>query len=371
MLSCMINPHVYAQCDLAQGVPIIDNDTTLISFQIQGASNNNLASGGQGVCGVSITFAHDFVGDVALTLISPSGQEVQLVGPSVQTSPNTQFITWDVTFVPCSAAANPDAGLFPDWDNLGNWFQFNTYTGSYYPSNGCLEDFDTGPVNGNWSLRVSDALEFGAGMIEDFQIFFCDPSGINCDNCIAEAGSFTDENVSFCEGQEELLFTPEVQFASGGLDPDYALRYLLFSQTDMIGVLDNVDLRNQPPGNYQVCGLTFLAGQESSLPTSAGVTSKQQYEDLLLSGSGCHALSLNDLTITIEDVLDTTLIERNLCAGDDVMIDDIVYDEPGRYILGYSEGSCDSMTILALRIFNLQADISGDCLLYTSPSPRD
>ena len=45
------------------------------------------------------------------------------------------------------------------------------FTGSYYPFNGCLEDFNTGPVNGNWILSLEDAIQFGDGILRVHLLF--------------------------------------------------------------------------------------------------------------------------------------------------------------------------------------------------------
>ena len=161
------------QCSISEQKIIADKDTTLVSFLIEGAQVDDLSI--NGVCGFNIDFTHDFLGDVSIILISPSGQEVQLIGPSLQTSPNTQFIRWNVNFIPCAFSANPDAGIDPVWYNINNWFQFTTYTGTYYPFLGCLEDLNVGPVNGVWSIKIIDAVEFGAGVIDAINLVFLIP----------------------------------------------------------------------------------------------------------------------------------------------------------------------------------------------------
>jgi hypothetical protein len=59
----------------------------------------------------------------------------------------------------------------------------------YFPFSGCLENL-TGPVNGNWTLTVVDGQAQDVGNLIDFEVIFCDPSGINCISCAADAGYY-------------------------------------------------------------------------------------------------------------------------------------------------------------------------------------
>ena len=142
---------------------------------------------------VSVTFKHDFVGDVEMFLISPEGQEVQLIGPvsfgSMDGFSRTNTTSFEVNFVPARALSRPDANLEQRWHNEQDWaFSFGTRNGSYYPYFGDLEDFNLGKVNGSWTLRVVDGNPEGndTGELEDFSIEFCNPTGLVCDPCKEE-----------------------------------------------------------------------------------------------------------------------------------------------------------------------------------------
>ncbi|NNF36835.1 MAG: hypothetical protein HKN68_22220 [Saprospiraceae bacterium] len=344
-----------AQCSIPSQVPITDKDTTLVSFVIEGAQLDDLSL--NGVCGFNIEFSHDFLGDVSIILVSPSGQEVQLIGPSLQTSPNTQFITWDVSFIPCGFSPNPDAGILPVWYNINNWFAFTEYTGSYYPAVGCLEDLNSGPVNGLWTIKIIDAVEFGSGIIEDMNIIFCDPSGIDCSSCVADAGDFSISSLDYCEGQEELRIFPNVEYS--GPEPsleDYVYKYIVLND-NVSSIVDSIDLRTSAPGTYEVCGLSVSSLQANSLPSINGVTTKSEYELILENNLACAALTPSCITVQIKDVQDTILLSEFICLGSSIDIDGQSYTEPGTYIVGYSGPMCDTMTILELDVFNINAEI--------------
>jgi len=151
-----------------------DNFVGDFLINVMGSTNNTLGQNGQGVCGVNINFDHEYLGDLSIVLTSPSGQSVTLVGP-IGLFGSTDFTTWDVSFVPCGDAANPDPGFANQWNNNQPWGLFGNYTGAYYPSNGCLENFNSGPVNGTWTLTVTDGQAVDVGNFYNYEIIFCDP----------------------------------------------------------------------------------------------------------------------------------------------------------------------------------------------------
>src|SRR5690606_7523912 len=196
-------------------------DTLVYEMDIQGLDNPLLGVDGQGLCGVRIAFEHEYLGDIYMELISPSGERVRLIGPEI-TSGNTNLVQWDVLFVPCAFPAAPDPGFTARWDNDQGWGILNNYTGTYHPYQGCLEDFDTGPANGIWSLRVVDRSAIYGGEITSITLIFCDPGGLDCAPCGADAGTWTPGLMrdSFCVAEDSLLLDTAVVYA--GMKPDSA-----------------------------------------------------------------------------------------------------------------------------------------------------
>src|SRR5690606_13908242 len=125
----------------------------------------------------------------------------------VPVSGNTNFRRWNVFYTQCSTEPLPDAGFSSVWDNLQPWGIFGNYSGQYHPFSGCLEDFDTGPVNGTWTLRVIDVSQFGSGRVQGFQLIFCNDEGVDCNECQLDPGFLISENVEKCESSS--LFTLE------------------------------------------------------------------------------------------------------------------------------------------------------------------
>ncbi len=159
-----------------------DNFMGTFFYYVSDAANDDLANPAQGVCSVQVNFDHQYLGDLTMQLFSPTGQSVQLVGPTGFFGP-TDGDYWDVSFVPCNNPASPDAGFSAQWDNFQSWGMSSNYNGTYYPEQGCLEDFNTGPVSGIWRLVVTDGQAIDVGNLYDFKISFCDTAGLACLPC--------------------------------------------------------------------------------------------------------------------------------------------------------------------------------------------
>lgn len=161
-------------CCLDSTFVIEDQNSKTLRINVSGAINNDLASPAQGLCGVRIRFDHKYIGDLTMTLVSPSGQRVDLIGPSGN-SGFTFFSRWDVKFINCADQAIPDPGYISKWSNLQSWGVFGQfYNGTYYPNLGCLEDFNSGPVNGVWNLEIIDHQKFQTGQVHQVCLLFCD-----------------------------------------------------------------------------------------------------------------------------------------------------------------------------------------------------
>ncbi len=145
-------------------------------IQVEGSNNNNLADSTQGLCGVKMKFEHEYLSDLLVTLKSPSGQTIDLIGP-IGLFGETDSTIWDIQFVPYSEAAAPDPGFTPLWNSSQDWGLGNQYTGSYYPYSGDLASFNTGPVNGIWQLIFEDQQAVDIGLLHSFSLEFCDQSG--------------------------------------------------------------------------------------------------------------------------------------------------------------------------------------------------
>ena len=348
-------------CCIDTNLLIKDNFTQTLRLQISGAIDNDLASVSQGVCGVRIKFDHKFIGDLTINLSSPSGQTIGLIGP-VGDSGFTFFSKWNVTFVPCGQKAVPDAGFKSKWDNLQFWGILGQFfNGTYYPHNGCLEDFNLGSVNGTWTLTLIDNDKGYEGNIESFCLLFCDNSGISCNSCSPNGGYFDQTSLSYCEKSQELNL--QIRPIQASFIPDssiYAYEYLISNGDIIIDRTVSLDFRNYLPGNYEICAISYLKSDSLKIPKlGQGVKLSELKNDLAANRSGiCAELSKNCLDLKINKVPDPLDYNVFICRGDSFRLDSTFYYLEGNYTVKYtSQESCDSVINLNLKFVDLKAQI--------------
>lgn len=299
------NP-IYAQGCGCTNCPQFMPDNFVGDFliNVDGATNPTLGQNGQGVCGVTMHLDHEYIGDLTITLTSPAGQTVTLIGPEGFWG-STDGTSWDISFVPCNDQAFPDAGFSEIWNNNQAWGENNSYFGSYYPSNGCLENFNTGPVDGTWTLTVVDGQGNDVGNFYDYEIIFCDPDGIICFSCAADAGDLVQDNVAACQGSSTLdLDLPPTYVAPFSPPPvsDYSYTYIVSGAGGVILAYEpGPDLSGYDPGTYNVCGLSYITLQEPEIPAPDGVLTVTQLSGQLDGGSPpfCGNISGNCVAVTI------------------------------------------------------------------------
>ncbi len=293
-------------------------------INIQGATNPTLGQNGQGVCGVVVHFDHTALCDISITLTSPSGQTITLVGPIGQFCANMGNLgtDWNVTFVPCGSGAMPDPGFAAQWDNNQAWGANNNYSGSYYPFAGCLQNF-SGPVNGNWTLTVTDGQAQDTGNLYDYEIIFCDPSGINCVSCVADAGILPQPDVMACAGTPELSLDLPPSYPPPSVQPpasEYSYSYIISGLGGVIqSIGSSADLSAAPAGNYTVCGLSYFSAHQSLIPMPNGTLTMTQLTNQLNSNTPpfCGNVTSNCVGVTIfptpPDVEETASVCQPAC----------------------------------------------------------
>ncbi|HRK82108.1 MAG TPA: gliding motility-associated C-terminal domain-containing protein [Saprospiraceae bacterium] len=344
-------------CGLEDTLWINPDATHVFNIEIAGLVNDNLADPAQGICGVEIEFAHQFVENLELWLVSPAGDTVRLIGPNSNDDlAFTFFARWDIRFVPCAATAMPDFGYAAQWSNeqVLNYVSGGLYLGSYYPFSGCLEDFDTGPVNGTWQIIArNDPSPFYGGAIVDFRLIFCDERGIDC--CFSDAGVFINPpNMTACQGADTLSFRlPPLYF---GQRPDstlYGYRYVVALNDTLVAYDSIPDLRAYPPGNYTVCGLSFERAFAGDIPPPDGQLTLDSLRRNLngFTPDFCGELTPVCAEIVIVPPPDTTFLADTICFGDTVYIHQTPYATTGIHtqnLPGY--GGCDSIVQLQLLV---------------------
>ncbi len=286
-------------------------------IQISGAANPILGQNGQGVCGVTLNFNHEYIGDLRITLTSPSGQSVTLIGP-IGLFGETDGTSWNIAFVPCADSPAPDPGFSDIWSNNQPWGMNGAFSGSYHPQGGCLENF-TGPVNGQWTLTVLDGQGNDVGNFVDYSIIFCDPDGILCFSCEASAGNLPQPDIMECQGSPNLslnlppTYTPPFVAAPTDL---YSYTYVIGSGGVIIAYEDNPDLSAYPSGTYTICGMSYLTQQQGLIPPPDGSLTIQQLATQLNSSTPpfCGKITVNCVNVTILEVPPNVDDYETICA---------------------------------------------------------
>ena len=346
-------------CVIAQDYEIADDSTVVASITIQGIAIDDLSDPLQGLCGVNLQFEHQAVGDIEIFIQSPAGQMVQLIGPAGQNTELTQLHSWDIGFVPCSALPMPDPFRNAIWTNLDNWFNFTDATGTYYPYDGCLEDLNTGPISGVWNIIITDAAEIYDGVIHEIELIFCDDTGISCEACEPFPGNLNVIAGTYCEADPALLFDAVTFPVDSTPDPfRYDYEYVIVASNIILDYLTVPDLRNLPPGNYEVCGLNILQASQIHKPEANGTTT---YDDLLsIIDNNIACATVTDTCVQIEIL--TSPIPDNLnvvlCEGESFEYKGESYTEENTYFVSFGEAACDSITILNIRVVDVMAEIT-------------
>lgn len=342
--------------------PVVANSTTQVCYEITDAFNNSLASPAQGVCGVAIRFRHGRIGELDLTLTSPDGTQVQLTGTSGNCNTLTPVATWDILFVPCAEPCYPDTVgacaypcVFNNCPSPCAWGNAN-YSGSYRPFAGCLEDFDTGPVNGLWCIEAANGAQFNSGNIMDFEVILCDQSGIFC--CDADAGNLSFEpDVDACVGDTSLLLDLDPTY--GAVVPDtaeYGYTFVVFENGTVAEYDTLPDLRAYLPGTYQVCGLSFLETDLTDLPAIGSAWTAQAIADTLASANPpfCGDIATNCIVVSIAAPPPPTMRSDTICEGDSIVVGNTAYLESGVYAdTLQTPFGCDSIVNLDLTVLPL------------------
>ncbi len=318
------------QCIIQGNFPIPDNGETSIAINVSGLVQPDLGDPGQGLCGVRIRFRHDLIGDLLISLSSPSGQIIQLTGPTSTTS-STDLTVWDVTFVPCIQSAMPDPGFTDQWDNDQFWAVLANYSGSYYPYSGCLEDF-TGSAVGLWTLIIEDSQQLDIGRIERVELIFCDSSGQNCSECMADGGLLPIDTVDQCVNETPVEFNIEPVFPDGEPGSEYTYVYVISYNGLIIDVNTEFDNNGLDTGIYTVCGLSVLASDTALVMAFPPNLDVDEFQSWLLSNHICFDFKTNDCAVLrVKPELPPFFESRVICQGEELLWRGQIFTQTGDY----------------------------------------
>ena len=343
-------------CGLNDTLLINSNSSPTFNFEVFNIFNDDLSDPDQGICGVEIHFLHQFIDNLEITLTSPAGQTVDLIGPNTDEQFSfTPAARWRITFVPCGDLAEPDPGFIPQWNNNqpNNFVAGGQYSGSYYPFIGCLEDFNTGTVNGTWTINVTNNPSPFPGAILGFRLLFCDERGLDC--CFAAAGDLSsDDDLLTCEGDTSLLLDINPILNGTPLDSnEYGYTYLIAEDTILLEYDSMPDLTTFPPGLYQICGLSYLREDLDSFPLPDGLITIDSIRDNLdgLEPDFCGEMTPNCIWVEILPLPDTTFLDVSFCEGDSIAVGDtVLYDNGIHTINLLSYADCDSTVVVDISI---------------------
>lgn len=348
-------------CGLESDSSVVNGHRITIPIDITSFVNNDLSDANQGVCEVRLSFEHLKVETMEVWLVSPNNDSIQLIGPRLPNFvPSFTPKTFDISFVQCSTTANPDPLQTDTWSNNNDFSFSNNYEGSYYPFNGCLEDLNTGPVNGQWKIVFQTV--YGAFALDDplfmsnfmdVELIFCDDEGNPC--CDANAGTFEDDPITACEGDPSLQAMPMPVYAGESPDSmDFGFTYMIFKNGVLDSLTDSPDLTTYEGGAYEICGLSYELSDSLLLPDPADSMTQTELRSLLMSNASplCADISTNCLEVTIIPPSETNLTET-ICQGDSFTVAGSTYTTTGTFrdTLPDVEG-CDSIIILDLTVID-------------------
>lgn len=326
-------------------------DTTVISFEVFDAINDDLSRTDQAICSFRVDFDNSEISRLEMWLVSPIGDTVQLIGPKTTgVSGGTLGSLWNITFVNDSVNTNPSTD-FPFgaiFDNRSNVFTPGNYSGEYYPFEGSLRDFNRGPVNGTWELLVhfDPQLLLIPSTLNDLRIDFCDPLGYDC--CFADAGRVSNiDSIAACVGSTDLILAPNIIHTDSLPDStQYDYTYVIGTNDLIIGYFNDVDLSGLPAGSYEICGLSYQIDQSGDFPLSDSTFSVDSLRDNLdgLNPLFCGQMVDTCIHVRILAPSDTNNIGlQNICSGDSLMIGDSILKNPGQYTISLlNQAGCDS-----------------------------
>lgn len=365
-------------CPLNSALNIPFSDTVKYELEVFDVVNNDLSAPNQALCSIDIDFDCNEISGLEMWLVSPGGDTVQLAGPVVITgSGGTLGSNWDITFLNDSITptAQPDFPNDERFDHRVNRFSGGNYSGSYFPFQGSLQDFNSGPVNGQWQLILHltpEFLEVEGSQVNDIHINFCDRRGYFC--CFAEAGSLHDTSpLTACTTDSSLsLLDLSVSFPNGPADSTlYSYTYIL-TQADTILAYDSLpDPTQLPPGSYQIYGFSYQTDQRDSFPPANSNHTLTELRDSLLSDLPpfCGSITNDSKALTILPTPDTTFLgTQTICSGESLIIAGSRLDSAGAYLLDtLAANGCDSIIQVELILKSLSRDTIIETTCDTGP----
>lgn len=342
-------------------VPIQDNGTFqgLLNVTVDGPNNLALCPLQQ----VCFTITHTWIGDLAVTLTSPSGQNYMVMADANNNSGGCGNSSNNIDVCVTVGTGNPLTNNTEYNCNGGNPCLVGNWTapcgGVSDPITGAVQapgcdlnafNFPGAPANGTWTLTVNDICAQDVGFLDTWSLVFA--CGVeDCITCEPDGGALNQADVTSCFGDPELNLNiqPDYNPPSSQPDPaDYDYTFVLVQNGIITGFVNGPNLSNYPPGTYQVCGLSFAAVDAGDYLVYLG----QPYvllQNALQNGSApfCGDLSDDCFEVIIGPVIQPTVTSATICFGDCITtpVGQCCNPGPCQYTVPSYLG-CDSTTII-------------------------
>ncbi len=346
-------------------VPINDNGTYNGTLDVTVNGANDL--GVNPITSVCFTITHTWIGDLSVALTSPSGVNYLLMadinnnygGCGMQednidvcivlgdTSPLTNNTEYICNPGPCPAGV---CCLTSNW-TVACGGVTDPVNGALQAPNCDLNDFNVpgDPANGTWTLTVVDVCNMDTGTLDNFSLTFA--NGIEtCIVCSADGGALDSMEVTACYGSSDLLLDIPPNYNGAPPDSTYGYNYVI-SQNGVVLEIDSLaDLTAQPPGTYQVHGISYLLTDSTDLNGLLGMDTATVQQQLTSTTSPfCGDLSTNWITVNIIPQPALTVLDTTICSGACVTVGAQQVCASGTVTLTSSLG-CDSLVEVNLTI---------------------
>ena len=316
---------------------------------------------------VCFTIDHTWIGDLSVSLTSPSGlnylvmadannasggcgtneddlEVCVLLGDSTPLTGGTEYACNNGGVGPC---------LQGDWTvpcNVTDPF------GGASPAPNCnLDDFNVpgDPANGTWALTVNDVCGADIGQLVTWSLVFsC--GVVDCINCEADGGELSQSDVESCQFDPSLNLgiTPIYNNGPPPSATEYGYAYVI---TDVAtGIIQDFTFSSNfstlAIGEYTVCGLSYVLSDAGVYPVYIGQPYTALSDDLNgASPSFCGDLSDDCFNLLIGPVPAPSTLEVDLCIGDCYNYNNVDYCNPGLYpVMLTSYLGCDSLVNLLI-----------------------
>jgi len=326
-----------SQCAVQElfGEPILirDTDTTRVRIKVDNARVNELGDNFQALCGVRLNFDHTNVSDLDMTLVSPAGDQVILIGPAtgVGTIPSLFPVSHDIEFRQVLELVTPDPGFDRIWSNNNlSWAPIaGGYTGQYHPFSGDIDvSFAGGSVNGVWELIVIDGFLNQEGVLN----------------------SVEQSQLDIC--REELIDFA-IPYQSDNYDStQYRDDFIIYAEDSFVMLTDEPDLTLLEDGIHYIYGINSLSSDFDSIVKYSALSLREVWIDSILSPGGLYCWDVSDpLILNISTPVESILPTQILCNGDSVFFDGRFIRETGIY--REKIGGCDTVIVLELQSSDL------------------